>query len=314
MKGIRVSTIAKVFNLYNLTPMVDLEQVIISAPATNRAALQLTGYYEHFDNDRIQIIGSVEYHYMQNKMTEKEQLACYDELFKHGIPCLIFCRNFAPVEGTIELATSYGIPVLQSEGKTTQLISSMIHYLSLHLGPSLGLHGVLVDVYGEGVLIEGESGIGKSEIALELIKRGHRLVSDDVVDIKKVNDGELIGRAPAITKYFIELRGIGILNVKNLFGVGSVKDTQTIDMIIKLEKWNESVVYDRIGLSDSYDSILGVQIPQYKIPVSPGRNVAIIIESAAMNHRQKKMGYNAAEELNQRFMEKMRTGKEDDIL
>lgn len=224
-------------------------------------------------------------------------LAMMERIMEHKIPCIVFCRSIEVPPEFVEVATRYGIPLLQSEKTTSSFMAEVIRWLNVELAPRISIHGVLVDVYGEGVLIMGESGIGKSEAALELIKRGHRLVTDDVVEIKKVSDDTLIGTAPDITRHFIELRGIGIIDVKTLFGVESVKDTQCIDLVIKLEEWNKDEEYDRLGLEEKYTEFLGNKVVCHSIPIRPGRNLAIICESAAVNYRQKKMGYNAAREL-----------------
>ena len=218
-------------------------------------------------------------------------------LLDHQVPCIVFCRDLDLPEGLEEHATKQGVPILRTCKTTTAFMSELIRWLSVELAPRISIHGVLVDVYGEGVLIMGESGIGKSEAALELIKRGHRLVSDDVVEIRKVSDETLVGSAPDITRHFIELRGIGIINVKTLFGVESVKNTQSIDLVIKLEEWNRNQEYDRMGLEEQYTEFLGNKVVCHSIPIRPGRNLAIICESAAVNYRQKRMGYNAAREL-----------------
>ena len=219
------------------------------------------------------------------------------KLMSHKIPCIVFCRNLPVREELLKLAVECGVPILQTSKSTSDFMGEVIRWLKVELAPRISIHGVLVDVYGEGILITGESGIGKSEAALELIKRGHRLVSDDVVEIKKVSDDTLIGSAPDITRHFIELRGIGIVDVKALFGVESVKNTQSIDLVIRLEEWDRTKEYDRMGLQDQYTEFLGNKVVCHDLPIRPGRNLAIICESAAVNYRQKKMGYNAAQEL-----------------
>ena len=218
---------------------------------------------------------------------------------------MIFCRGLEPRPLFMELGNKYGVPVLATDDGTSSFFSELNRFLKIELAPRISIHGVLVDVFGEGVLITGESGIGKSEAALELVKRGHRLVSDDVVEIKKTNNDELIGTAPDITRYFIELRGIGIIDVKEIFGIGAVKDTENIDMIIHLEPWEEGKQYDRLGMVDEYTNIMGINVPSLTIPVKLGRNLAVIVEVASMNNRQKRMGYNAAVELNNRLMSQM---------
>ena len=296
MYGVRITELIKKMNLRNLTPEIDTDKIVLTHPDINRPALQLTGFYAHFDKDRVQIIGYVEYEYIK-QLTLERRKEMYDKLLGSHIPCLVFSRNQQPDEEVLERACYYGVPCLCSDKTTSDLMAEIIRWLKVQLAPCISIHGVLVDVFGEGVLIMGESGIGKSEAALELIKRGHRLVTDDVVEIRQVSDETLIGSAPDITRHFIELRGIGIIDVKTLFGVESVKDTQSIDMVIKLEDWNKDREYDRLGIEDQYTEFLGNQVVCHSIPIRPGRNLAIIVESAAVNHRQKKMGYNAAQEL-----------------
>ena len=314
MEGVRLSTLIEKMELKNMTESIDTTQIILRNPDINRPALQLAGYYQHFSQDRVQIIGNVEQNYLYHMKSHEERVECYEKFFSHKMPCLILCRGYMPTKTMADIAVKHGVPLLISNKATSEMMAKIIRFLGYHLSPTISIHGVLVDVYGEGVLITGESGIGKSEIALELIKRGHRLVSDDVVEIRKVSDDKLVGTAPEITRYFIELRGIGIIDAKTLFGVGSVKDTQAIDMKIHLERWNQEKTYDRMGLTENFDEILGNQVPTYRIPVSPGRNVAIIIESAAINHRQKKMGYNAAVTLYERVTSRMQTGAAEGII
>lgn len=298
--------------LNNLLPTIHTDEIILRHPDINRPALQLTGYYDHFDHERVQIIGYVEQEYL-GQLTEEQRVECYEKLLSKNIPCLIFSRSYQPEQSLLDIADRYGVPILSSDKTTTNLTAEIIRWLQVQLAPTISIHGVLVDVYGEGVLITGESGIGKSEAALELIRRGHRLVSDDVVEIRKVSDDTLVGSAPDITRHFIELRGIGIIDVKALFGVGSVKNTQSIDMVIQLEDWNREREYDRLGLEDQYTEYLGNRVICHSIPIRPGRNLAVIIESAAINYRQKKMGYNAAQELYKRVEYNMKKGAVDII-
>ena len=308
---VKLSKVIDKMNLINLTPNVDCSGILLSKPDVNRPALQLTGFYDQFDNDRLQVIGNVENAYL-NSLSHEERYERYVQLLSSNIPCLIFCRNLEPEKKIIELAEKYQIPLLMSDKETSSFIAEVIRWLKTELAPCIVIHGVLVDVYGTGVLITGESGIGKSEAALELIKRGHRLVTDDAVEIRKVSDDTLVGSAPGVTKYFIELRGIGIIDVKTLFGVESVKETQEIDMVIKLEDWNKDREYDRLGLEDEYIEYLGNKVTCHTLPIRPGRNLAVIVESAAVNHRQKKMGYNAAKELYKRVQENLMMGNDDD--
>ena len=308
--SVTLTKLIEKLHLVNHLPEINTDEILITDPDINRPAVQLAGFFEHFDASRIQICGNVEHAYIANMHTEEENREIFAKLFSYKIPCLIFCRGLEPHDFILDVAREYGIPVLTSNSTTSSFVHEAVRWLHVELAPRISLHGVLVDVYGEGVLIMGESGIGKSEAALELIKRGHRLVSDDVVEIKKVSDETLVGTAPDITRHFIELRGIGIIDVKTLFGVECVKMSQNIDLIIKLEEWNKDTEYDRLGLSDQYTEILGNRVVSHSIPIRPGRNIAIIVESAAVNHRQKKMGYNAAQELYNRVTGNMHKTQE----
>ena len=296
MYGVTITELIEKLGLRNMTMELDTDAIVLVHPDVNRPALQLTGFFDHFDKDRVQIIGYVEQAYL-DKLTPERRHEVYDALISSQIPCLLFSRGMKPEEDVLELCNHYGVPCMVSEKTTSDLMAEVIRWLNVKLAPMISIHGVLVDVFGEGVLIMGESGIGKSEAALERIKRGHRLVSDDVVEIRRVSDETIIGSAPDITRHFIELRGIGIIDVKTLFGVESVKDTQAIDMVIKLEEWDREKEYDRLGMEDQYTEFLGNKVVCHSIPIRPGRNLAIIVESAAVNYRQKKMGYNAAREL-----------------
>ena len=308
MYGVTIQELANKVKLTNVTPEIDLEQTVLTHPDVNRPALQLTGFFEHFDRERVQIIGYVEQEYIK-LMDPEVRKQRYEQLVSSKIPCLLYSRGQMPDEDMLALCNYYDVPCLVSDMSTSDLMSEIIRWLKVKLAPSITIHGVLVDVFGEGVLIMGESGIGKSEAALELIKRGHRLVTDDVVEIRKVSDDTLVGTAPDITKHFIELRGIGIIDVKTLFGVESVKDTQSIDLVIKLEEWDRDKEYDRLGLEDQYTELLGNQVVCHSIPIRPGRNLAIIVETASVNHRQKKMGYNAAKELYNRVQANLMKGR-----
>ena len=296
MYGVTITELITKMKMKNVLPEIDTDKVVLSHPDVNRPALQLTGFFDHFDRERVQIIGYVEQAY-SNTLPREVRMERYDKLLSSEIPCVVYSRGQEPDEDMQNLCLHYQVPLMVSEKSTSDLMAEVIRWLKVKLAPCISIHGVLVDVFGEGVLIMGESGIGKSEAALELIKRGHRLVSDDVVEIRKVSDATLVGSAPDITKHFIELRGIGIIDVKSLYGVESVKDTQNIDMVIKLEDWDKDKEYDRLGLEDRYTEFLGNQVVCHNIPIRPGRNLAIIVESAAVNYRQKKMGYNAAQEL-----------------
>lgn len=301
---ITISEVAEKMELKNLTPEVELQDKKITVPDVNRPALQLSGFFEHFASERLQVIGFVEYTYLQ-KMDMERRKFIYKEMIAHNIPCLVFCRDLKPDKELLEIAVEANTPIL-STGRTTSIfMAEVIRWMYVKLAPCISIHGVLVDVYGVGVLIMGESGIGKSEAALELIKRGHRLVTDDVVEIRKVSDETLVGSAPNITKNFIELRGIGIVDVKSMFGVQSVRETQSIDLAITLEDWDREKEYDRLGMEEKYTEFLGNKVVCHNIPIRPGRNLAIIVESAAINYREKMMGYNAAQELYKRVQENL---------
>lgn len=299
------------FKLENLTPDIDIKSIKISMPDVNRPALQMAGYFEHFDSSRLQVIGFVEYTYMEG-ISEEQKRVVYDKLMSYDIPCVVFCRELQPDPIFLEIAHKYNRPVFSTKKNTSVFMAEAIRWLNVKLAPCISVHGVLVDVYGEGVLITGESGIGKSEAALELVKRGHRLVTDDAVEIRKVSDETLVGSAPDVTKHLIELRGIGIVDVKALFGAASVKDTQSIDMVIRLEDWDKDKEYDRLGLEEEYTEYLGNKVVCYTLPIRPGRNLAVICETAAVNHRQKKMGYNAAQELYTRVQNSLARRREED--
>lgn len=301
---VKLEKLVQEMDLKNLTPDVEMDSHEINVPDINRPALQLAGFFDHFSSERVQIVGYVEYTYLQTVPAErKEQI--YDILLAYGIPCFIFCRNLIPEDVFLEKARKNNVPVFLTDKQTSSFTSELIRWLKIELAPRISIHGVFVDVYGVGVLIRGESGIGKSETALELIKRGHRLITDDVVEIHKIGENELIGRSPDITRHFIELRGIGIIDVKNLFGVQSVRNKKHIDLVITLEDWDRDKEYDRLGLNDEYTEVMGTKKVCHNIPVRPGRNLALIVESAAINYKQKRMGYNAAQELYRRVQENL---------
>ena len=311
MASVKLESIIEKMKLENLTPDIYISKIKITQPDINRPALQLAGYFEHFEATRLQIIGFVEYSYIEGlPVARKKEI--YERLLSCEIPAIVFCRELKPDELFTEIAEAHKVPLLMTKKATSAFMAEIIRWLNVKLAPCISVHGVLVDVFGEGVLITGESGIGKSEAALELIKRGHRLVTDDAVEIRKVSDETLVGSAPDITKHFIELRGIGIIDVKTLFGVSSVKDTQNIDLVIRLEDWDKDKEYDRLGLEEEYTEYLGNKVVCHNIPIRPGRNLAVICESAAINHRQKKMGYNAAQELYRRVQESLARGRSDE--
>ncbi len=309
--GVGVAKVAELLDLYNFLPDMELRGHRIMISDVNRPALQLSGFFEHFEQSRVQIIGTVEYTYLQQFDTQKKE-KIFKEFMAYDIPCIIFCRDLQPDEDFLRIAMGSNVPVLGTRRSTSEFMAELIYCLNEQLAPCISIHGVLVDVYGEGLLIMGESGIGKSEAALELVRRGHRLVTDDVVEIRKINEHTLIGTSPDITKYFIELRGIGIIDIKALFGVESVKEKQEIDLVIKLEDWKKENEYDRMGLEQEYTEFLGNKVVCHSLPIRPGRNLAVICETAAVNHRQKKMGYNAAQELYRRVQENLTKSREDD--
>ncbi|MBQ9535225.1 MAG: HPr(Ser) kinase/phosphatase [Clostridia bacterium] len=277
----------------------------ISSDVVNRPALPLTGYFEYFSSDNIQIIGNAEHRYLED-LNGFERLKRFDALFATGIPLLIFTRGLEPFAECMEAAEKHGVTVARTQAKTANFIAALTASLNVSLGPRTTIHGVLVEVYGEGILLLGDSGIGKSETAVELIKRGHRLVADDAVEIKRVSAISLVGSAPEMIRYFLELRGIGIIDVRRIFGMGAVKPTEKIELVINLEKWDPNKAYNRLGDDDSQTTtILDIKIPSIDIPVRTGRNLAVIIEVAAMNHRNKKMGHNAAKELSDKLYASM---------
>ncbi|MFR8404485.1 MAG: HPr(Ser) kinase/phosphatase [Monoglobus pectinilyticus] len=280
------------------------KEVLIDTADLNRPGLQITGFFDYFDPSRIQVFGMVENTYLAG-LSSEVRYNSLKRLFEKQISAVILTRNSNASAEMLKLAEEFETPVLRTSQPTSSFTSSLNAYLNVELAPRITRHGVLVEVYGQGVLILGESGVGKSETAVELIKRGHRLVADDAVEIKKVSSKSLIGVSPDIIRHFIEIRGIGLVDVKNIFGMGAVKESEKIDMIIHLEAWEKGKQYDRLGLVDEYTNILGLDIPSLTIPVKPGRNLAVIFEVAAMNNRQKRMGYNAAEELNRRITDQI---------
>ena len=310
MASISLQRLIDKFKMKNLTGEINIDKIKITQPDINRPAIQMTGYFEHYDSTRLQIVGFVEHTYMQS-LTVEQKTKIYNEILDHPTPAFVFCRELEPDPLFLETAIKYGIPVLSTLKATSAFMAEVIRWLNAKLAPCIQVHGVLVDIYGEGVLITGESGIGKSEAAIELIKRGHRLVSDDAVLIRKVSEDTLIGSAPEVTKHLIEIRGIGIVDVKQMFGVSSVKDDQQIDLVIKLKDWSKDQEYDRMGLEEEYTEYLGNKVVSHTIPIRPGRNLAVICESAAVNHRQKKMGYNAVEELYKRLQASMAVKEEE---
>lgn len=303
------------FKMEVLYVPVDPETITISENDITRPGLQLMGFYEYFNPERIQVIGKMEFAYLST-LPESERIEHLTQLFAQRIKCLCLSRGLPCFAEMLTLAQKYRVPLLRTAESTSHFTSNLLSYLNLHLAPRVTRHGVLIEIYGEGIFITGESGVGKSETAIELVKRGHRLVADDAVELRKVSNTNLVGTSPENIRHFLELRGIGIINVRRLFGMGAVKMQQEIDMIIELEQWDASKVYDRMGVDEQFVTILGVKVPSMTIPVKPGRNTAVIMEVAAMNSRQKKMGYNATKELMQRLgyadMESSETVKDFD--
>ncbi len=312
MESVRLTRLIEKMKLENLTPETDVKEIRITQPDVNRPALQLTGYFEHFDSTRLQIIGFVEYSYMEN-MPDERKREIYNEFMSYDVSAVVFCRELKPDPIFAQAAITHKVPILSTRKSTSAFMAEAIRWLNVKLAPCISVHGVLVDVYGEGLLITGESGIGKSEAALELVRRGHRLVTDDVVEIRKVSEDTLVGSAPEMLKHLIELRGIGVVDVKALFGASAVMDTQNIDLVIRLEDWDRDKEYDRLGLEENYTEYMGNKVVCYNIPIRPGRNVAVICESAAVNHRQKKMGYNAAQELYSRVQNSFARKREEEL-
>ncbi len=294
--SVKLKTIVEEHELQPLHVAKDYETAVITTADVNRPAMQLTGFYNYFDPKRLQIMGRVESTYLDT-LSKEERLAAFERFMRYDIAALVICHGVVPFPECLEMAEKFDRNVFITKEDTSDFQADVISSLHNHLAPRLTTHGVLVEVYGEGVLLVGDSGIGKSETALELIKRGHRLVADDAVEIKLIGKDTLVGTAPEIIRYYMELRGIGVINVRHIFGVGSIKPETNIDLVVKMETWQEGKAYDRLGLSNDTESILGVEMPLVTIPVTPGRNLAVILELAAMNNRQKKMGYNAAEAL-----------------
>jgi HPr kinase/phosphorylase len=287
------------FELETVCAFGEPETIRIEVADVTRPGLQLAGHFAHFGPDRIQLIGNMETAYLDS-LSSEERLARIDALFSRGIPCMILTRQHDVFPEMEQCAERYAIPILRTNEITSEFMSSLIKYLNVELAPRASLHGVLVEVYGEGILILGESGVGKSETALEIVKRGHRLIADDLVEVRRVSDTTLLGRAPEIIRHLIEIRGVGILDVKELYGVSSVKMQENIHFVINLELWDEKKNYERVGVNDEHTDILGIDVPSITIPVRPGRNLAIIVEVAAINFRQKQMGYNSAKALMER--------------
>lgn len=307
--SVSLTTVVEEFDLEVAFASTDFERIQLTVPDVARPGLQLAGYYDHFEPMRLQILGNAEISYL-SKLSSAQRMTIYDRLFSYKFPALVLSRNGVPTPECLEMARKHNVTLLRSQNATGSLISSVTSYLNSALAPRITRHGVLMEVYGEGVLIMGESGIGKSETAIELLKRGHRLIADDGVEIKRISGSCLMGTASPLLRDYVELRGIGILNVAKLFGMGAVKLENEINLIVNIVRWNPQEVYDRIGMETQYEEMLGVKVPTNTIPVTPGRNLAVILEVAAMNNRQRKMGYNPAlefiEQNNRHFDELMK--------
>ena len=301
---VRLSKIVDEFKLETVY-LPDLpENIHISCTRVNRPGLQMVGFYDHYEPARMQIIGKVEYLFLKT-LPDEERRTRLEEFFRSAPVGVIFTSSLEIGAEVIDLAEKYRVPLLRTAKSTSDFMAALIAYLNVALGPRITRHGVLVEVYGEGILLLGDSGVGKSETAIELLKRGHRLIADDAVEIKRVSATTLVGQAPEIIKHYVELRGIGIVDVRRLFGMGAVKETEKIDLVINLEPWENGKMYDRLGLDEQTTEILGIDVPSIVLPVCPGRNLSVVIEVAAMNNRQKRMGYNTAAEFNKRLMESM---------
>ena len=299
-----LSFISEEFKLEMLWKSSDFEKIQITVEDVNRPALQLSGFFEHFEPQRIQVIGLVEQTYLSG-LNHEERVVAFDRLFSYRPPALILARGMDPYPECMIMAKKYNITIMRTQETTSELVSTLIATLKHYLAPRLTRHGVLVEVHGEGMLLLGESGVGKSEAAIELVKRGHRIIADDAVEIIKEGAYRLSGSAPELIRHYIELRGIGVINVAKLFGMSAIKESTDIDIVVNLENWRDGEAYDRLGVDSDSITILGVKVPQITIPVKPGRNLAVILEVAAMNNRQRKMGYNAAleftEQINKHF-------------
>ena len=305
-----LSELVSEFKLDFFYRSTDFDKIHVTVDDISRPGLHLAGFFDHYEPMRVYVCGTVETAYLQ-KLTPEERIIIFDHFLSYKCPALIFARGFEPMPECLEMAKKYDVTVLGTKDTTSYIVSSLITYLKSSLAPRVTRHGVLVEIYGEGILINGDSGIGKSETAIELVKRGHRLIADDAVEIKKVSPHELVGSAPPVLKHYIELRDIGVINVAKLFGMGAVKESSNIDLIINMVPWRDGEAYDRLGMETQYTEILDVKVPSITVPITPGRNLAVIFEVAAMNNRQKRMGYNAAVEFTEQ-MSKYFTARNDD--
>lgn len=307
MEEIYTVPLSKVIDKFKLETIYlpDLpENINVTCARVNRPGLQMVGFYDHYEPQRLQIIGKVENLFMAG-LPDEERTRRVEDFFRSGPVGVIVTTSIDVLPETVHIAEKYGVPLMRTTERTSDFMAALISFLNVELGPRITRHGVLVEVYGEGILLLGDSGVGKSETAIELIKRGHRLIADDAVEIKRVSATTLVGCAPELIRHYVELRGIGIVDVRRLFGMGSVKETEKIDLVVNLEAWEDGKMYDRLGLDDQTTDILGINVPSIVLPVCPGRNLSVVIEVAAMNNRQKRMGYNTAQEFNKKLMESM---------
>ena len=306
MYSVALTSLVEEFSLEIAYKASDYEKIRVTVEDVSRPGMQLAGYFDHFEPMRLQLIGNVEYSYLQ-KLSEAERAMTYDRLLSFKCPALLIARNLPVDDQCMEMAKKHNVTILRAKDATSTVISDIITYLRSTLAPRITRHGVLMEVYGEGLLLLGESGMGKSEAAIELLKRGHRMIADDAVEIRKISGDILVGTAPSLIRNYVELRGIGIINVAKLFGMGAVKSENEVNLIVNVVPWDKHSSYDRLGLEENYTDILGVKVPTYTIPITPGRNLAVILEVAAMNNRQRRMGYNPAkeftEQMNQHFAE-----------
>ena len=300
MYSVSLKTLVEEFGLEVIYAASDYEKIRVTVADVARPGLQLCGYFDHFEPMRLQVMGNVETSYLQ-KLSDQERLVTYDRLLSYKVPALLISRNIPADAQCLEMVKKHDVTLLSSQETTSSIVSAIIAYLKAVLAPRVAQHGVLMEVYGEGVLILGESGMGKSETAVELLKRGHRLIADDAVEIRKISGNTLMGTASELIRNYVELRGIGVVNVAKLFGMGAVKVENTIDLVVNIVPWKNGEAYDRLGMDDQHTELLGVKIPMNTIPVTPGRNLAVIIEVAAMNNRQRKMGYNPAKEFTEQM-------------
>ncbi len=300
--SVKLSELVKEFRLRAVHKSSNFEEIEVTTQDINRPAIQLAGFYDYFGEKRMQVIGMVETEF-ERTLSHEQRLESFDRFFEWNIPAMVVCHGMIPLEECVAMAEKHDRNLLVTDRDTSDFIGGLVLSLKSHLAPRITRHGVLVEVYGEGLLILGESGVGKSETAIELVKRGHRLIADDAVELKKLSDKNLVGTAPEMIRHYIELRGIGVIDVRQLYGMGAVKLSKKVDLVVNLESWDDDMVYDRLGIDNQYMTIMGVDIPSLTVPVKPGRNLAVILEVAAMNNRLKNLGHNAAEQFTNRVNE-----------